>query len=71
MKGFAMQHIDSFNEFIKERLKKIITAKLNKRVTSEADPDFYLLYEDITVAKPAYERVSKDSFNKVAELYPN
>lgn len=32
LKGFAKQHIDSFNEFIQVRLQEIITSKLNYRV---------------------------------------
>jgi|JI61114C2RNA_FD_contig_21_15044662_length_686_multi_4_in_0_out_0_1 DNA-directed RNA polymerase III subunit RPC2 len=54
LKGFAKQHIDSFNEFIQVRLQEIITSKLNYRVLAEADPDFFLEYESITVGKPSH-----------------
>lgn len=42
LKGFSKQHIESFNELIDFRLQEIITAKNNRRILSEADPDFYL-----------------------------
>jgi DNA-directed RNA polymerase III subunit RPC2 len=70
MKGFSKQHIESFNEFINERLQKIVTSKVNYRVTSEADPEFFLEYESISVSKPTHE-TSYDEYSKVSKLYPN
>jgi DNA-directed RNA polymerase III subunit RPC2 len=69
LKGFSKQHIESFNEFINVRLQEIITSKLNKRVLSEADPEFYLEYESISVGKPTYEK-SYDLYSKESKLYP-
>nr|KAG5700245.1 hypothetical protein BaRGS_007618 [Batillaria attramentaria] len=40
VKGLVKQHIDSFNYFINVELKKIV--KANEKVTSDADPNFYL-----------------------------
>jgi len=39
-KGLVKQHIDSFNYFIKEEIKKIV--KANEKVYSDEDPHFYL-----------------------------
>ena len=52
-KGLVKQHIDSFNYFIKVDIKKIV--KANDKVTSFADPTFYLKYLDIHVGKPEYQ----------------
>ena len=40
VRGLVKQHIDSFNYFITEDIKNIM--KANKRITSEADPMFYI-----------------------------
>jgi DNA-directed RNA polymerase III subunit RPC2 len=42
VKGLVKQHIDSFNFFIETEIKEIV--KANKRVTSDADPNFFLEY---------------------------
>ncbi|KAL1476497.1 hypothetical protein MTO96_018485 [Rhipicephalus appendiculatus] len=48
--GLVRHHIDSFNHFINVELKNIMRA--NERVTSDADPNFYLKYLDIRVGEP-------------------
>lgn len=53
MKGLVKQHIDSFNYFVNEDIKKIIQA--NNKVLSDADPCFYLKYLDVRVGKPDVE----------------
>eukprot|EP00061_Rhincodon_typus_P015620 g43397.t1 len=40
VKGLVKQHIDSFNYFINVEIKKIM--KANEKVTSDADPMWYL-----------------------------
>lgn len=50
IKGLVKQHIDSFNYFINVDIKKIVEA--NSKVTSDADPSFYLQYTDVRVGKP-------------------
>lgn len=40
VKGLVKQHIDSFNYFVNVDIKKIVQA--NDKVTSDADPMFYL-----------------------------
>lgn len=50
IKGLVKQHIDSFNYFINVDIKKIVEA--NSKVTSDADPSFYLQYTDVHVGKP-------------------
>lgn len=50
IKGLVKQHIDSFNYFINTDIKKIVEA--NSRITSDADPSFYLQYTAVRVGKP-------------------
>ncbi|KAF7240630.1 DNA-directed RNA polymerase III subunit RPC2, partial [Varanus komodoensis] len=40
VKGLVKQHIDSFNYFINVEIKKIM--KANEKITSDADPMWYL-----------------------------
>lgn len=47
VKGLVKQHLDSFNYFVDEDLKKII--QVNELVLSDVDPEFYLKYLDIRV----------------------
>ncbi|KAH7972448.1 hypothetical protein HPB52_012136 [Rhipicephalus sanguineus] len=53
MNGLVRHHTDSFNHFINVEIKEIMRA--NERVTSDADPDFYLKYLDIRVGEPNIE----------------
>lgn len=48
IKGLVKQHIDSFNYFINEDIKKIVQA--NDKVTSDADPSFYLKYLNVRIS---------------------
>ena len=61
-KGLVKQHIDSFNYFIKEDIKKIV--KANEKVISDANPTFYVKYLDIHVGMPDAE----EGFNQVKYL---
>lgn len=40
VKGLVKQHIDSFNYLVNVEIKKIVRA--NEKVTSDADPLFYV-----------------------------
>ena len=40
VRGLVKQHIDSFNYLINVEIKKLL--KANEKVTSDADPSFYL-----------------------------
>jgi DNA-directed RNA polymerase III subunit RPC2 len=51
--GLVKQHIDSFNYFVNEDIKKIVAA--NNKVLSDADPCFYLKYLNVRVGKPDVE----------------
>ncbi|KAK9794947.1 hypothetical protein WJX73_009398 [Symbiochloris irregularis] len=51
-RGLVNQHIDSYNWFVNQELRNIVTAKANQRVTSEADKNFYLEYKNVTVGTP-------------------
>lgn len=59
------QHIDSFNYFINVDIKKIVEA--NSKVTSDADPIFYLKYNNVYVGKPDVE----DGFNITKDTTPH
>ncbi len=51
MRGVARQHIDSFNYLINTEIRSIVRA--NEKIVSEADPRWYLKYEDVRVGKPS------------------
>ncbi|BDA40723.1 DNA-directed RNA polymerase III subunit RPC2 [Coccomyxa sp. Obi] len=55
VRGLVKQHIDSFNYFINQEIKKIVHAKGNERVTCDTDPNFYFKYTDIFVGRPQVE----------------
>lgn len=42
VRGLAKQHVESFNYFINQDIKKIVKAKDNNKVSCEADSNFYL-----------------------------
>ena len=41
-RGLFKQHIDSFNHFVDVEMQRIIQAKVNNRIVSGVDEDFYL-----------------------------
>ncbi|PSN44875.1 DNA-directed RNA polymerase III subunit RPC2 [Blattella germanica] len=53
VKGLVKQHIDSYNYFINDEIKKIV--KANEKVTSDADPLFYVKYLNVNVGTPDVE----------------
>uniref|UniRef100_A0A8B9U9H8 DNA-directed RNA polymerase n=1 Tax=Anas zonorhyncha TaxID=75864 RepID=A0A8B9U9H8_9AVES len=63
--GLVKQHIDSFNYFINVEIKKIM--KANEKVTSDADPMWYLKYLNIYVGTPDVE----ESFNVTRPVSPH
>lgn len=65
VKGLVKQHIDSFNYFINVDIKKIVEA--NDKVLSDADPMFYLKYNNVYVGKPNVE----DGFNITKQTNPH
>nr|CAB3265030.1 DNA-directed RNA polymerase III subunit RPC2 [Phallusia mammillata] len=65
VKGLVKQHIDSFNYFINVDIKKIVEA--NKKVLSDADPNWYLEYLDIHVGQPDVE----ESFTVTRAVTPH
>ncbi|ESO92257.1 hypothetical protein LOTGIDRAFT_233244 [Lottia gigantea] len=65
VKGLVKQHIDSFNYFINVEIKKIMRA--NEKITSDADPNFYLKYLNIYVGMPDVE----EGFNITKPISPH
>lgn len=65
VKGLVKQHIDSFNYFINVDIKKII--KANDKITTDADPVWYLKYLNIYVGSPDVE----ESFNITKPISPH
>lgn len=49
-RGLYSHHINSFNTFIDSDLKKIV--QQNHAVRSDADPNFYLHFKNVTVGHP-------------------
>ncbi|KAK9821215.1 hypothetical protein WJX81_000849 [Elliptochloris bilobata] len=54
VRGLVRQHIDSFNYFINQEIKKIVRAKGNEKVTCDSDPNFYLKYTNVFVGAPSH-----------------
>ncbi|KAI0527193.1 hypothetical protein KFK09_002792 [Dendrobium nobile] len=50
VRGLVKQHIDSFNYFINNEIKKIM--KTNDRIECPQDPSLYLRYTKISIGKP-------------------
>ena len=65
VKGLVKQHIDSFNYFITMEIKKIV--KANEKITSDADPSFYLKYLNVNIGTPNVE----ESFNVTRDITPH
>ncbi|CAM9294718.1 unnamed protein product [Chrysoparadoxa australica] len=55
LRGLMKQHIDSFDYFVNHDIKKIVAAKINQEVHSDADPKFFLKYTDVYVGSPSVE----------------
>ncbi|CAD6187826.1 unnamed protein product [Caenorhabditis auriculariae] len=53
VRGLVKQHLVSFDYFVNEEIKNILLS--NQRITSDANPNFYLKYLDIRVGKPSSE----------------
>ncbi|XP_013391802.1 DNA-directed RNA polymerase III subunit RPC2 [Lingula anatina] len=53
VKGLVKQHIDSFNYFVNVEIKNIL--KANEKITSDADPTFYMKYLNIYIGMPDAE----------------
>ena len=51
--GLEKLHMDSYNNFINVEMKKILFA--NRRVTSDADSNWYLEYDSVRVGNPEVE----------------
>lgn len=68
MRGLMRQHIDSFDNFINVEIKKIVAAKSNFEVRSEADPKFFLRYTDIYIGTP---NIEEEAFVTSNGLYIN
>eukprot|EP01023_Acetabularia_acetabulum_P067026 TRINITY_DN9158_c0_g1_i1.p1 TRINITY_DN9158_c0_g1~~TRINITY_DN9158_c0_g1_i1.p1 ORF type:complete len:374 (-),score=57.34 TRINITY_DN9158_c0_g1_i1:280-1338(-) len=52
VKGLVKQHLDSFNYFINDEIKKIVQAESNFKITIDSDPNFYLKFLDVHVGSP-------------------
>ncbi|KJH50741.1 DNA-directed RNA polymerase, beta subunit [Dictyocaulus viviparus] len=63
VRGLVKQHIVSFDYFVNEEIKKIMLA--NQKVTSDANPNFYLKYLDIRVEKPSAEEGLNQIHDKI------
>ncbi|XP_064629058.1 DNA-directed RNA polymerase III subunit RPC2-like [Lineus longissimus] len=65
VKGLVKQHIASFNYFINTDIKSIM--KANEKITSDADPNFYMKYLNIYVGNPDVE----EGFNITKPISPH
>ncbi|PAV80313.1 hypothetical protein WR25_16720 [Diploscapter pachys] len=53
IRGLVKQHLVSFDYFVNSEIKNILLA--NQKITSDANPNFYLKYLDIRIGKPSME----------------
>lgn len=53
VRGLVRQHLDSFNHFVEDGIKKILEA--NSEVRSDADANWFLRYTDIRIGTPEIE----------------
>lgn len=51
-KGLVRQHIESYNYFVSEEIKQIVKSPGNKVIKCEADPNFYIDFENVSVGRP-------------------
>ena len=65
VKGLVKQHINSFNYLVDQDIKNIVLA--NQKITSIADPMFYLKYLDVRVGTPDVE----EGYNQVQSTTPH
>ncbi|XP_074641286.1 DNA-directed RNA polymerase III subunit RPC2-like [Tubulanus polymorphus] len=65
VKGLVKQHIDSFNYLINTEIKSIMNA--NDKITSDADPNFYMKYLNIYIGMPDVE----EGFNITKPISPH
>ncbi|KAK6011008.1 DNA-directed RNA polymerase, beta subunit, partial [Ostertagia ostertagi] len=63
VRGLVKQHIVSFDYFVNEEIKTIMLA--NQKITSDANPNFYLKYLDIRVGKPSSEEGLNQIHDKI------
>ena len=64
LRGLVKQHIDSFDDFVNNQLRKIVVENsANNRVKSDVDENFFLRYTGVHVAKPT---IDEDSYIKHA-----
>ncbi|EPB70200.1 DNA-directed RNA polymerase, beta subunit [Ancylostoma ceylanicum] len=63
VRGLVKQHIVSFDYFVNQEIKTIMLA--NQKITSDANPNFYLKYLDIRVGKPSSEEGLNQIHDKI------
>ncbi|KAK4166168.1 hypothetical protein QBC43DRAFT_233375 [Cladorrhinum sp. PSN259] len=68
VKGLVKQHIDSYNYFVEEDIKKIVES--NRLIRSDQDPSFWIEFTDIRVGKPSRDNENElpDSVNHVTPM---
>jgi hypothetical protein len=54
VRGLVKQQIDSFNFFLEESMRAIVMAEGNRRLTCDADVDWFLQYSDVRVGRPTH-----------------
>jgi DNA-directed RNA polymerase III subunit RPC2 len=52
VRGLVKQQIDSFNFFVERAMRDIVMADGNRRLTCDADPDWFLQYTAVRVGRP-------------------
>lgn len=66
-RGLYSHHINSFNTFVDKDLKEIV--QQNYAVRSDADPNFYLHFKNVTVGHPQVYIAFECSTSVLYETY--
>lgn len=68
VKGLVKQHIDSYNYFVEEDIKKIVEA--NRVIRCDQEPSFWLEFTDIRVGKPTRNENSQLQWQSSTTVSP-
>lgn len=67
-KGLISCQLDNFNSFVEQGLKDIVLHKSNVEVRCDADPNWYIKYENVWVGKP---KIQDEKSLQELDIYPH
>ncbi|CAI5445536.1 unnamed protein product [Caenorhabditis angaria] len=63
VRGLVKQHLVSFDHFVNEEIRNIMLS--NQKITSDANSNFYLKYNDIRIGKPSSEEGLNQTHDRI------